>query len=252
LKKNIKQPIEFSIIIPVFNEEGNITPLIFELEQLMREQNSCEVIVVDDHSSDRTLNILQNHQTSYPWLRVIQLNRQSGQSTALRYGIQKAKAPLIVTLDGDGQNDPADIKQLVDTYRKLSRQYPCCLVNGHRIRRRDSPWRRVSSFVANSIRSRLLRDNTPDSGCGIKAFPREIYLDLPSFDHMHRFIPALFRQRGGKIISVEVHHRPRIVGKSHYGTLDRLFAGIIDIFGVLWLGKRAIQPGLVEEEDDDE
>jgi len=242
--------ISFSVVIPVLNEEDNITPLILELEEVLQERDDSEVIFVDDHSTDQTPEILQRHKGKFPWLKVIRLSRQSGQSAALRYGVKKAAAPLIVTLDGDGQNDPADIKELVDVYHRLRKHNPCCLVNGWRARRKDSGWRRFSSSFANSIRSRLLRDDTPDSSCGIKAYPREVFLDLPPFNHMHRFIPALIRQRGGKVVSVEVNHRPRVTGQSHYGTLDRLFAGIIDMIGVLWLGRRAIQSGLIEEEQD--
>lgn len=244
----IKKIIQFSVVIPVLNEADNITPIILELEQVMQGRNSCEVIFVDDHSTDQTFEILQHHRKKFSWLKVVRLSRQSGQSAALRYGVKEAGAPLIVTLDGDGQNDPADIEQLVDVYHRLSKQNAYCLINGCRTQRKDSGWRRFSSSVANSIRSRLLRDDTPDSGCGIKAYPRELYLDLPPFNHMHRFIPALVHQRGGKIVSVEVNHRPRASGDSHYGTLDRLFAGIIDMIGVLWLGRRSIQLGLTKEE----
>ncbi len=248
MKDNIKKILPCSVVIPVCNEADNIASLLSELDQIMQGWHSSEVIVVDDHSTDQTLEILQRYRKNYPWLRIVQLDKQSGQSAALRYGIKKAGRSLIVTLDGDGQNDPADITHLVEMYHKLSNENTCYLINGYRIRRKDSPWRRFSSLVANAVRSRLLNDNTPDSGCGIKALPKELYLDLPAFDHMHRFIPALVRQQGGKIVSVEVNHRPRAAGNSHYGTLDRLFAGIIDICGVLWLGRRNIQCGLAREE----
>jgi dolichol-phosphate mannosyltransferase len=244
----MKKTIQFSVVIPVLNEADNITPLILELEKVMQRQDAFEVIFVDDHSTDETSEILLRNKMKFPWLKVAGLSRQSGQSAALHYGVQEAGAPLIVTLDGDGQNDPADIDQLVDVYHRLRKQNRCCLVNGCRTQRKDSGWRRFSSSFANSVRSRLLRDNTPDSGCGIKAYPRDVFLDLPSFNHMHRFIPALVHQRGGKVVSVEVNHRPRESGKSHYGTLDRLLAGIVDLIGVLWLGRRAIQSGLIEEE----
>ncbi len=243
----IDKTLQFSIVIPVLNEEDNIAPLILELEQVLQEQDSFEVIFVDDHSTDQTPEILQLHKDTYTWLKVVRLCRQSGQSAALHYGVKKATAPLIVTLDGDGQNDPADIVQLIDVYHRVRKQNTCCLINGYRAQRKDSGWRCFSSSVANLIRSRLLKDDTPDSGCGIKAFPREIFLALPSFNHMHRFIPALIRQQGGKVISVAVNHRTRKSGKSHYGTLDRLSAGIIDLLGVLWLGKRTIRCDLLKE-----
>ncbi|WPD24322.1 MAG: glycosyltransferase [Candidatus Electrothrix scaldis] len=163
-------------------------------------------------------------------------------------GIKKAQASLIVTLDGDGQNDPGDIEKLVALYNEKRKNNPCCLINGYRSQRKDSGWRCFSSLFANAIRRLLLRDATPDSGCGIKAYAKETFLDLPPFNHMHRFLPALVRQQGGNVVSVEVKHRPRKSGKSHYGTLDRLFAGVIDLLGVLWLSKRAFPSGLIEEE----
>ena len=244
----MKKEIQFSVVIPVLNEEDNITALLLEIGQVLQGQDAFEVIVVDDHSTDQTAKILQRHAGQLPWLKVVRLCRQSGQSAALRYGVKAARAPLIVSMDGDGQNDPADIKQLIDAYYRLTKQNKCCLVNGWRAQRKDSGWRRFSSSFANAVRRRLLKDETPDSGCGIKAYPREVFLDLPAFNHMHRFIPALVRQQGGKVISVEVNHRPRTSGKSHYGTLDRLSAGIVDLIGVLWLARRTIQSGLIKEE----
>ncbi len=231
----------FSVVVPVLNEEENITPLLHELSAVMQDKQEVEVIYVDDHSTDRTPEILTRHSAEFPWLRVIRLRRQSGQSAALRCGVQHAAYPLVVTLDGDGQNDPADIQQLIDIYRRESHEITLCLVNGHRVTRKDSGWRRWTSFIANTVRSHVLSDDTPDSGCGIKAFPRDGFLQLPSFSHMHRFVPALIRQRGGKVVSVAVHHRGRSSGKSHYGTWDRLAAGIIDLIGVYWLGRRAIR-----------
>jgi len=244
----MEESIQFSVVIPVLNEEDNIPPLILELDQAMQEQGAFEVIFVDDHSTDLTPEILMRHAGKFHWLRVVRLSRQSGQSAALHYGVKSARSSVIVTLDGDGQNDPADIKHLIDVYQRVRKQTACCLVNGYRVRRRDSGWRRFSSSLANGVRSQLLRDDTPDSGCGIKVYSRESFLDLSSFNHMHRFLPALIRQHGGKVVSVAVNHRPRSAGASHYGTLDRLFAGIIDLTGVLWLGKRAIPSGLLEEE----
>lgn len=237
----------FSVVIPVLNEEENITPLLREISQVMQGREEFEVIYVDDHSTDRTPEILMQHSAEFPWLRVVRQNRQSGQSAALRCGIHKAAYPLIVTMDGDGQNDPTDIKKLIDVYRRESREATLCLVNGHRVTRKDSGWRRWTSSIANAVRSHLLNDDTPDSGCGIKALPRDGFLDLPSFNHMHRFVPALIRQRGGKVVSVAVNHRSRPSGKSHYGTLDRLWVGIIDLIGVYWLGRRAIRTDIAAE-----
>ena len=241
-------PSDFTVIIPVLNEEKNISPLVHELRQVQEELGAFDVIFVDDHSTDQTFETIQRLAQRFTWLKVIRLRYQSGQSVALHYGIMHAKKSLIVTLDGDGQNDPADIKKLVDVYKRLAHRNSFSLVNGCRVQRRDSGWRRFSSTVANSVRRWLLRDGTPDSGCGIKAYPKEMFLQLPSFNHMHRFLPALVHQCGGKVISVDVNHRPRNEGRSHYGTLDRLVAGIVDLCGVMWLARRAIIMGLVEED----
>jgi dolichol-phosphate mannosyltransferase len=246
-EKIMEEALQFSVVVPVLNEEENITPLILELKQVMKDQNAREVIFVDDHSTDDTSLILEKHRKNFLWLKVIRLSQQSGQSAALHYGVKGADSPLIVTLDGDGQNDPADIQHLVDTYHLVTRQSKHCLINGFRNQRKDSGWRRFSSSLANRVRRSLLKDDTPDSGCGIKAYSKETFLDLPAFNHMHRFLPALVCQRGGRVISVAVNHRPRSSGKSHYGTLDRLFAWIVDLVGVVWLGRRAIRSGLMEE-----
>ncbi len=239
----------FSIVIPVRNEAGNLPALLVELEPVLHRRDWVEAIVVDDHSTDQTPDILRRHQARLPWLKTVRMPQPGGQSAALYVGIRRASSPVIVTMDGDGQNDPADIDQLVDVLRLASRQNPCCLVTGYRARRRDCQWRRLCSAVANSIRGRLLGDRIPDSGCGLKAFPRDMFLSLPPFHHMHRFLPALVCQRGGIVVSVGVNHRPRAHGRSHYGTLDRLWAGFFDLFGVLWLGRRAISFTLTEEDD---
>ena len=241
--------MQLSVVIPVLNEENNIDPLLHEMEEVLRGWQQVEVICVDDHSADRTLEILTKRSAEYPWLRIIRHREQSGQSAAIRSGVQAARYPLVATLDGDGQNDPRDITQLVTVYHREKKATSPCLINGRRLERQDTGWRRLSSHLANAVRRRLLDDDTPDSGCGIKVFSRADFLDLPSFSHMHRFVPALVRQRGGTVISVEVNHRRRASGASHYGTLDRLAAGIIDLAGVLWLSRRALPPeGNVEQE----
>jgi dolichol-phosphate mannosyltransferase len=169
-------------------------------------------------------------------MRVLRHRRQSGQSTALWTGVRHARAPWIATLDGDGQNDPADIPKLLalalDPDRKLD------LVAGHRVTRKDSATQRLASRIANGVRSRMLRDDTPDTGCGLKVFSRAVFLALPYFDHMHRFLPALVLRSGGRVRSVPVNHRPRQRGRSHYGINNRLWVGLVDIFGVMWLRRR--------------
>jgi len=239
----------FSIIIPVLNEEGNIVFLIRETALTMTCCRDFEVIVVDDHSMDQTVDVVRQMQREFSWLRLLCLREQSGQSAALWHGISNASYPLIVTMDGDGQNDPADIPDLLDTCLRMQKVNQCCLVNGWRSQRKDSDWRRFSSILANRVRGWLLKDEIPDSGCGIKAFPRDTFLALPAFTHMHRFLPALIRQRGGNVASITVNHRPRQAGHSHYGTLDRLLAGIVDLLGVFWLGKRAIRHDLIRHRD---
>ncbi|MBM9530483.1 glycosyltransferase family 2 protein [Desulfoprunum benzoelyticum] len=229
-----------TIVIPVHNEEANIIPLLVEIRQYLDGKYDYEVIVVDDHSTDNTELLLRKSVDEYPVLRIIRLMRRGGQSGAVLQGVRAAGYPLIVTLDGDGQNDPADIDALVACYRQTSSRTPRCLIIGNRYRRRDSMWKKFSSKIANSVRGSILRDKTPDSGCGIKAFPRDFFLEFPAFDHMHRFLPALACQRGGTVVSLDVHHRPRKSGASHYGSLDRLMEGIIDLLGVVWLGYRRI------------
>lgn len=231
--------LDFSIVIPVHNEEANIGLLLEEIHNGLGDTN-YEIICVDDHSTDNTPGVLAEKRASITQLHTIRLSQQSGQSCALRRGVEKARSSCIVTLDGDGQNDPADIPSFLDLFKNNSVKYGNCLIIGHRRNRKDTGWRRFSSKVANSARDFALHDNTPDSGCGIKAFKKEFFLDLPAFDHMHRFIPALVRRNGGSVFSHPVSHRPRQGGSSHYGTLDRLAAGIIDVLGVMWLNHRAL------------
>jgi dolichol-phosphate mannosyltransferase len=234
--------MQLSVVIPVLNEEHNVPPLLRELGAVLQGWENVEVIVVDDHSTDQTLEVLKHQQTTFSWLRIVHHRTQGGQSAALRSGVQAALYPLIATLDGDGQNDPGDIANLVAVYHREKQPSRPCLVNGWRQLRKDTGWRRISSTLANAVRRFFLDDGTPDSGCGIKVFSKEDFLDLPVFNHMHRFIPALVRQRGGIVVSEAVNHRHRTAGVSHYGTLDRLVAGILDLLGVLWLAKRAIPP----------
>jgi dolichol-phosphate mannosyltransferase len=182
-------------------------------------------------------------------VRLIRHSRRSGQSAAVRTGVRFARAEWVATLDGDGQNDPADIPALVSACEAARRADPSVLlVMGHRTTRRDSWLKRVSSRVANGVRGRLLGDGTPDTGCGIKLMHRATFLELPFFDHLHRFLPALYRQQGAAVISVPVNHRPRTRGTSKYGLHNRLWVGIVDLFGVMWLGTRA-RPGLNAAEE---
>lgn len=232
--------MNFSIVIPVYNEQDNIRALIAEIDTCLPETLDYEIICVDDGSTDNTPSELVQLVDEYSRLRVLQHVTNAGQSAAILSGVEAAVAPWIVTLDGDGQNDPADILRLwnVDEPRRDESR----LVVGHRRRRCDSWLKRVSSQVANAIRSRVLRDETPDTGCGLKCFFRKTFLALPRFNHMHRFLPALFLRANGSVVSVDVNHRPRLAGDSKYGMHDRLWVGIVDLFGVWWLQRRILRP----------
>jgi dolichol-phosphate mannosyltransferase len=237
-------PPEISVVVPVHNEVDNIEPLIKEILAALQGLGASEILYVDDCSRDGTPEKLVNLKRQNDVLRVLTHQKQSGQSAAIRSGIKAARGTLIITLDGDGQNDPADIPKLLNAYRDHARAN--VMICGHRARRQDSLTKKVSSKIANGIRARLLGDSTPDTGCGLKVFRRDDFLDLPSFDHMHRFLPALMLRNGGEVVSVEVSHRPRERGKSKYGTFDRLWVGITDLVGVMWLKRRKIDPKVDE------
>ena len=243
--------MDFSVVIPVRNEAANIPPLVAELRAALDGRYSYEIIYVDDGSDDASVGELRRLQAELPNLRILCHARNCGQSTSLRSGVRAARGKWIVTLDGDGQNDPADIPLLLDAVAAARAEDHLQLVIGHRAQRRDTWLRRLSSRVANGIRSRMLRDRTPDSGCGLKAFPRQAFLDLPYFDHMHRFLPALVRRNGGSVQSVKVNHRPRTRGISKYGLHNRLWVGIVDLIGAWWLMHRAKLPQVSEVERPD-
>lgn len=233
---------DLSIVVPVYNEAENVVPLIEEIRAQLQGLASYEVIFVDDGSDDGTGERLSS--LDVPNLRVIRHRERCGQSTAIRTGVRTARADWVVTLDGDGQNDPGDIGVLLAAKEDAGNEP--LLVTGHRRERRDSLMKRVSSRVANAVRGRLLGDRTPDTGCGLKLFRRDAFLELPYFDHMHRFLPALFLRAGGRVVSVNVRHRPRRHGKSKYGIHNRLWVGIIDLLGVMWLRARVRRPELEE------
>uniref|UniRef100_UPI0010A8C396 glycosyltransferase n=1 Tax=Geomonas ferrireducens TaxID=2570227 RepID=UPI0010A8C396 len=224
-----------SVVIPAHNEAENIASLV---QEIVATGLDCEIVVVDDGSTDDTHARLLALKKSVPSLKVVQHDRAYGQSAAVATGIKQANGTLIGTLDGDGQNNPADLPKMIEAIRN-STNPNLKMVAGYRKKRDDSAWRIISSRIANAYRRFFLRDETPDTGCGLKVFYRAAFLELPFFDHMHRFLPALIRMKGGDVISVEVNHRPRTAGVSKYGTLNRLWVGIIDIFGVCWLRMRA-------------
>jgi dolichol-phosphate mannosyltransferase len=228
---------QLSVVVPVHNERDSIVPLLDEIAAALRGRVDFESVYVDDASRDDSLAVLSAAKARFPELRVLRHLSQSGQSTALRTGIKAARGAWIATLDGDGQNDPADIPKLI----QMRDASPAAikLFAGWRVNRQDSGSKRWASKWANAIRSRLLRDATPDTGCGIKLFERDAFLDLPYFDHMHRYLPALFQRAGWQVRSVPVNHRARGAGVSKYNNLNRALVGIADLRGVAWLIKRS-------------
>jgi dolichol-phosphate mannosyltransferase len=235
---------DLSVVVPVFNEQDNIPPLLAEIAAALRGRADFEIVYVDDASKDASLAVLTQAKAAYPELRVLRHLAQSGQSTAIRNGVKAARGAWIATLDGDGQNDPADIPGLL-AMRDASPD-AIKLYAGWRVNRQDSGSKRRASRWANAIRARLLHDDTPDTGCGIKLFERAAFLDLPYFDHMHRYLPALMQRAGWQVKSVPVNHRARGTGVSKYNNLNRALVGIADLRGVGWLIKRSKRTGTEE------
>lgn len=235
---------QISVVVPVYNEIDNLARLCGELDEALYDQD-FEAVLVDDGSTDGTADRLPRLRSQHPWLRVIRHPRNCGQSAAICTGVRLAQGPVIATIDGDLQNDPADIASLYRTWQEQPGGGHA-LVAGNRTRRRDSGLRRVSSRIANLVRTSLLRDNCADTGCSLKVFRRDDFLILPQFDHMHRFLPALFIREGMRVINVPVNHRPRTAGRSKYGVANRLWVGIIDLFGTRWLLRRRFRMTAVE------
>ncbi len=227
---------DVSVIVPVRNEAGNVAPLVAEIAAALEGRWAFEIIYVNDGSSDRTEAELLALMASRPWLRQIGHTRSCGQSAALRTGVAQARAPLVVTLDGDGQNDPAFIPKLIEAFE--AGQPRLGMVAGQRVGRKASGFKKFQSRVANGVRGLILRDGTRDTGCGLKALDRDMFLALPYFDGLHRFLSALVRREGRDIGYVDVVDRPRLHGQSNYGMWDRLWVGILDLFGVWWLLRR--------------
>ena len=225
-----------SVVVPVRNEAGNIALLVAEIAKALEGQWSFEVVYVDDGSTDATEAELKRLMTQHAWLRCVRHRQSCGQSAAVRTGVAAARASIVVTLDGDGQNDPAFIPALV---RALEAGNPRIgLVAGQRVGRKSGGFKKLQSRIANAVRGAVLRDGTRDTGCGLKAFRRAVFLGLPYFDGLHRFLPALIRREGFDIGYVDVVDRPRAHGVSNYGLWDRLWVGILDLAGVWWLIRR--------------
>lgn len=239
----LNEPLELSIVIPAHNEARSLRLLVLETETVLRSTGlQFEIIIVDDGSSDGTPGLRFEGITSP--VRLLRHERQAGQSAALRTGVRAARACIVATMDGDGQNDPADIPVLLAYVQKSNTWAMAC---GNRIGRRDDGFRKFSSRVASLARRWVLKDEIPDSGCGIKVFHKELFLNLPYFNHMHRFLPSLAKREGAAVSSFPICHRPRQAGKSHYGILNRLGVGMVDIVGVWWLLRRQARAGRVTE-----
>lgn len=232
---------QLSVVIPVFNEEGNVALLAKEVETALSGKLDYEIIFVDDASLDATLLILKDLCSTISNLRVVQHKKNAGQSAAIVTGVKAAKFPWIVTLDGDRQNNPDDIMNLVKAINKYPSPTSAILCTGFRTKRHDQFIRKASSKIANRVRSFFLKDNCPDTGCGIKIFSRALFMSIPHFKNCHRFLPALCKRAGAIIINVPVSHRQRTAGKSKYGINNRLWVGIIDMIGVAWLLRRPTQ-----------
>ena len=225
-----------SVVVPVRNEAENVAPLADEIAAAMTGRWSFELVFVNDGSTDDTALALGRLVAKRPWVRQINHATSCGQSAAVRTGVAAARAPLVVTLDGDGQNDPSFIPALVRTLEEGGARVG--LIAGQRVGRRTSRFKRLQSRIANKVRGAILRDGTRDTGCGLKAFRREVFLALPYFDGLHRFLPALVKRDGYEVGHVDVIDRPRRHGRSNYGLWDRLWVGILDLAGVWWLLRR--------------
>jgi len=240
--------MQIAVVIPALNEAGNIGRLVEETYAAVPAATLHEVIVVDDGSDDATPDEIKQMIASgrYPGLRLIRHELRCGQSTALRTGVRAAAAPVIATMDGDGQNDPADIPKLLEQLGKAPGTGPA-LVNGWRKTRKDTSSKRWASLAANKIRDSILRDEAPDTGCGIKAYWREVYLSIPYFTSMHRYMPAMFKTYGYEVAHVPVNDRPREAGVSKYNNLNRALVGLYDLIGVTWLRRRTRIPRVAED-----
>ena len=224
-----------SVVVPVRNEAGNVAPLIGEIAAALTGR-AFEIVYVNDGSTDGTEQELLGLMQERPWLRQIKHESSCGQSAAIRTGVMSAHAPLIATIDGDGQNDPAFIPKMLAVLEEGAPRIG--LVAGQRVGRKASGFKRLQSRIANAVRGAVLKDGTRDTGCGLKAFRRDLFLALPYFDALHRFLPALIRREGFDIGYVDVVDRPRHSGVSNYGFFDRLWVGILDLAGVWWLIRR--------------
>lgn len=236
----------FAIIAPMLNEADAVEPMAREIWAACREIGPFEALFVNDGSTDRTSAEIARMRSEFPWLREIRHAAPCGQSAAVRSGVIAAKAPICCTIDGDNQNPPSEIPKLVAPLLKGRPELG--LVAGQRVGRQDTASKRYASRMANGLRARILKDDTRDTGCGLKAFPREVFLALPFFDHIHRYLPALVKREGLEVALVDVSHRARETGRSKYTNLGRALVGITDLAGVWWLMRRRKVPDVIHED----
>ena len=238
MNRSMKQQsnLKISIIIPVLNEEENVCNLAFEIFESLKKFTH-EIIFVDDGSSDKTQDEIIKLSKKISTLRLIVHDKRRGQSVAMRSGILSSRFDVIGTIDGDGQNDPKDFVNLIETYEKNDSKF--LLVAGRRVNRKDKLNKKIASNLARLLRKSMLGDTHPDSGCGIRVFSKELFLRIPFFNHMHRFFPSLAIREGSQVLSVPVSHRKRKGGSSKYTNIGRAFAGFFDLLGVIWLLKRS-------------
>ena len=237
---------DLSVVVPAYNEAENVENLAAEISATLAGI-AHEMIFIDDASTDDTKSVLIDMKTRFPYLRVLSHRQNSGQSRGVRSGILAARAPIIATLDSDGQNDPADIPNLFAQLTRTDAPETLAMVGGRRAKRIDSTAKKIGSRIGNGVRKRLLKDDADDTGCGLKVFKRDAFLRLPYFDHIHRYIPALMIREGYTIEFADVNHRAREFGESKYTNFGRLKVSIADLRGVIWLRKRARLPGGVDE-----
>ena len=234
--------MELSLVVPAYNERENLAPLLDEIASALAGR-TYEVIIVDDGSTDGTLETLKSLRARHPQLRIIAFERNAGQTAAFAAGFRAARAPIVITLDADLQNDPADIPRLVEMLARTD----ATAVAGYRANRRDTPWKRLQSRIANGVRNRLNGDVIRDTGCSLKAFRTDALRDLPLFAGMHRFLPTLIKMQGGTVTEIAVGHRPRRHGVTKYGMWNRALRSLTDAFAVRWMQRRALRYRVREE-----
>ena len=236
----------FTVVAPMLNEAENVAPMAREIAEACTPIGPFEAVFVNDGSTDGTAEAIAALRTEFPWLREVRHAKPCGQSAAVRSGVRAARGQIVCTIDGDGQNPPSEIPKLVQPL--LDETPGLGLVAGQRVGRQDTASKRWASRLANGLRARILRDDTRDTGCGLKAFPRELFLSLPFFDHIHRYLPALVKREGRTIALVDVSHRAREAGASKYTNFGRAMVGITDLFGVWWLLRRRKLPTITHED----